>query len=72
MLVYNIFFGQIVLGTLGYGINQSKTTTVLQLEKRKNIPRDDGRDGYSMVCLNFKHFFLFSFYLCHMLFLDTI
>lgn len=40
--------GQIVSGTLGYGINQSKTT-VLQLEKRKNIPRDDGRDGYSMV-----------------------
>ncbi|XP_038903299.1 lactoylglutathione lyase-like [Benincasa hispida] len=40
--------GQIVLGTLGYGVNPSKTT-ILQLEKRKNIPRDDGRDGYSMV-----------------------
>ncbi|XP_022151011.1 lactoylglutathione lyase-like [Momordica charantia] len=43
--------GQFASGTLGYGTDQSKTT-VLQFEKRNNISRDDGRDGYSMLYIS--------------------
>ena len=47
-VIVNCYFLQFILATLGYGTNQSKTT-LLELEKRNNISRDDGRDGYSMV-----------------------
>ncbi|XP_022932238.1 lactoylglutathione lyase-like [Cucurbita moschata] len=43
--------GEFILATLGYGTNQSKTT-LLELEKRNNISRDDGRDGYSMLYIS--------------------
>ncbi|KAL4026781.1 hypothetical protein IC575_015224 [Cucumis melo] len=36
---------------MGYGRNESETT-VLKLETRNNISRDDGGDGYSMLYIS--------------------
>ena len=45
---------------MGYGRNESETT-LLKLETRNNISRNDGRDGYSMVNPFLQFLFLFLF-----------
>ncbi|XP_050942274.1 lactoylglutathione lyase-like [Cucumis melo] len=42
---------QLRWGMMGYGRNESETT-VLKLETRNNISRDDGGDGYSMLYIS--------------------
>ncbi|XP_038905642.1 lactoylglutathione lyase GLX1-like [Benincasa hispida] len=43
--------GQFIMGTMGYGTNESETT-LLKLETRNNLSRDDGRDGYAMLYIS--------------------